>query len=66
MATEPEAPEPQPTVVERVRRAVTVPEKTRPVIGLAISAGLASLAPFPAGPIAVMFIVAAAADRGRK
>lgn len=66
MPTEPEADQPQPTRIERAKAAVTIPEKRRPVIGLVISASLASLAPFPAGPIAVAFIVAAAAERGRR
>lgn len=68
MATTPEEPEPQEPIRERVARAVSAPTqpKNRPVTLLAISATLAALAPFPAGPLAAGLIVLVAADRGRR
>lgn len=68
MATAPEPDEIEPTPVQRVRAAIAVPtsDKYRPVTLLAISAGLAALAPFPFGGLAAALLVVAAADRVRR
>jgi hypothetical protein len=68
MATTPEDPETQETPRERVARVATAPVRgsNRPVTMLAIAAGLAALAPLPAGPIAAALLVVIAHDRGRR
>ena len=69
MATEPEAPEAEEPLRERAARIVSLPAhpRHRPVTLLAISAGLAALAPLPAGPIAAaLIVVVAASERGRR
>ena len=68
MATTPDEPEASEPLTERVARAVTLPAtaKNRPVTALAIAAGLAALAPLPAGPIAVALLVVVAYDRGKR
>lgn len=68
MATAPEVEEPQPTSRDRIRRAVTAPvsDRARPITLLAISAGLATLAPIPFGGLAAALLVLVAADYARK
>ena len=68
MATAPEEQEVEPTRVQRVRAAVVAPVegKNRAVTLLAISAGLAALAPVPFGPAAVALLVIIASESARK
>lgn len=69
MATEPEAAQPDEPLRERAARIVSLPAqpKHRPVTLLAISAGLAALAPLPAGPVAAaLLVLVAASERGRR
>ena len=68
MATTPEADEYEPTPVERVRTAIATPiePKNRAVTLLAISAGLATLAPEPFAGVAAALMVIVAADSVRR
>jgi len=68
VVTVPEDIAPEPTRVERIRKVALAPiaEKSRPVTLLAISAGLATLAPVPFGGLAVVLLVLVAADSGRR
>ena len=68
MATAPEEHEVPATPAERLRAAMSAPIETRhrPVTLLAISAGLAALAPVPFSVVAVALMVAVAADFGRR
>lgn len=69
MATAPAEPETQPTRAARIVRAVQAEAKdrnARAVMLLAISAGVATLAPVPFGGIAAAALVVVAADRARR
>ena len=69
MATAPEQEEAAPTPVQRVRAVIASPtsDKNRPITLLAISAGLASLAPPPLGGLAAALLVVVAVElRGKR
>lgn len=69
MATAPEAEQPTPTRAARIVKAVkneAQDRNARAVLLLAISAGVASLAPIPFGPLAAASLVVVAADRTRR
>ena len=64
MATVPEKDAPEPTRVERARKAVSEPAFRLPV-ALVVAAAAASLAPVPASTLAVAAIVWVAAEKRR-
>lgn len=69
MATAPETEQAPVTRTRRVARVIATEAKdrnTRAVLLLAISAGVASLAPVPFGGIAAAALVVVAADRARR